>query len=58
MSSATYLPFACNGHIQKKYFFNYGAELQINKATMVDSFDRCLSYILSGVLAEVFIRVK
>ena len=58
MSSATYLSFACNGHIKKIYFFNYGAELQINKATMVDSFDQCLSYILSGALAEVFICVK
>ena len=33
--------------ISKNIFFNYVAELQINKATMVLSLDRCLSYIWS-----------
>ena len=36
---------AGNDRLKKYIFFNYGAELQINKATMVHSLDQCPSDI-------------
>ena len=40
--------------ISKKYTFNYDAELQINKATMVQFLDGCVPDICSGFLANIF----
>ena len=41
---------AGNGHLKKYIFFNYGAELQINKATIVRSLDRCQVCITGSIL--------
>ena len=61
MSSFTYIHLltlifsAGNG---KKKKVNYDAEIQINKATMVQYLDKCLPVIWSLFLEEVFICLK